>query len=443
MPSSRGQIYIGTIIALGIFFILSQAVVTLVLSAYDLVSYSRARITARHLASERMESVRNLSYLDVGTQGGIPSGSLPQEEDVNKNGLNYHVQTSIIYIDDPFDGSSPIDLSPEDYKRVRIDVSWGGIAASKGNSITLITDASPKGPGYSSGGGVLAITVVNANAYPVAQAKVTIVAQTTPEINLTSYTNDSGQVILPGTPTCNNCYQITVTKEDFSTERTYSNLEVANPTKPHVSVYEGFVSEISFVIDELGTLNISTLNSRDNNFAPLGDQTIRLLGSKIIGTDETDLPVPKYDQELTTNGSGNLEINDFEWDNYQVLLPESLSRTISGTNPLSPFSMLPNSSLNLLISLAPNSPSTYLASFTDSSLNPQATVSATLSSTNPVFDESITAGNPEDPDFGQIFFNNLSDGTYNLSATSSGFVDHSSTVNIPNQSSDQIILIPQ
>jgi hypothetical protein len=77
LPKSlaRGDSLIGIIIALGIFLILSQAVITLALSVYDLISYSRARISARHIALESIEIIRNSPYDQVGTVGGIPRAS--------------------------------------------------------------------------------------------------------------------------------------------------------------------------------------------------------------------------------------------------------------------------------------------------------------------------------------------------------------------------------
>src|SRR5690606_13925038 len=119
--------------------ILIHASFTLVSSLYTLISFNRARISAKHLAQEKMELIRNLPYDEIGTQGGIPSGSLLQNESIQQNGLNFNVKTDIIYIDDPFDDTSPDDLLPTDYKRVRVDVSWGGITPSR-NPIVFVTD---------------------------------------------------------------------------------------------------------------------------------------------------------------------------------------------------------------------------------------------------------------------------------------------------------------
>ena len=59
-----------------IFAILANAIFTLTTLSFRLVSYSRAKIAAQHLAQERLELIRNLAYEEVGTQGGIPTTAL-------------------------------------------------------------------------------------------------------------------------------------------------------------------------------------------------------------------------------------------------------------------------------------------------------------------------------------------------------------------------------
>ena len=273
----------GFLISVAILTILSSALFTLVLTSYELITFTRARVTARHIAQQKMENVRNLPYDTIGTVGGIPTGTLAQIENTVQNGLNYRIKTDIVYVDDPFDNVAPTDLLPTDYKRIRVDVSWEGLAESDINPVTMITDIAPKGLETAEGGGTLSILVFNANAQPVDQAAVTISAtETTPQINLNLMTNQSGRVILPGAPICNSCYQITVTKEGYSSDRTYSTLEVANPLKPRVTVLEGQVSEVSFAIDRLSAINISTLTDRANGFINLPNVEMTLRGNKTI-----------------------------------------------------------------------------------------------------------------------------------------------------------------
>jgi len=438
----RGQSIIGVIIAIGIFVILSQAVATLAFSAYDLISYTRARISARHIALESIEIVRNAPYDDVGTIGGIPTGIFTQEQDVSRNGQNYTIRTRVNYIDDPFDGVSPDDTLPTDYKRVRVDVSWGGVAASNFSEVSVVTDVAPRGIETTAGGGTLSILAFNALGQPVPQAEVLIVANsTTPPVNATYFTSDTGRVTLPGSPICNTCYQITVTKAGMSTDRTYSTTEVENPVKPLVSILEGQLTEVSFAVDTFARLSLTTYGE-EPGFPALPNQIIRIRGEKTIGTNGLDEPVYKFDQEIVTDGSGQLTIEELEWDNYHISLPTDSTVEIAGTNPVSPMSVNPAQEVSLLISLVADSASSLLARFEDGSSLLVASVAAMLED-GVGYEASKSSGVAGVANFGQVFFDGLEDKIYTLTATASGFLELTTDISINGDVSERIILSPE
>lgn len=442
---NSGQSLIGIIIALAIFSILASAILTVVSSSFRFVSFNRARITARHLAQEKIEFIRNLPYDDVGTLGGIPPGSLPQQDNIVRNKLNYLVKTAIVYVDNPFDGTvggTPLDTLGSDYKRVRVEVSWEGLTASRGNPVVLLTDIVPKGIETSEGGGTLSIIVFDSNGDPVPQAALHIVqTQVAPNIDVNFQSADNGRFIFSGIPACVACYEITATKTNFSSERTYSVAEVANPTKPHQTILEGELTEISFQIDLVSTLNIATLMDRENNFAPLPSINFQLRGEKTIGTDASALPVYKYDNNLATDTSGNLALTDIEWDNYHFILVDGSTYDISGSNPFLPINILPDTSNNLSVALTVSSINNLLLSFVDTSDVPIASASATL--TNGSYSETIIAGTDTDPDWAQTFFANLQNVTYTLQATVSGFLDYNASIPVSEDTTEKIILTPQ
>jgi len=436
----RGEIYIGVIIAIGILAILSQAVIALVFSSYNLISFTRARINARHLAGEQMEIIHNLPFSDVGTVGGIPPGILQQEEQVELNGLSYLVKTSVVYMDDPFDGLAPEDTLPNDYKRVRIDVSWGGIAKSGSNTITLVSDIAPKGIETTIGGGTIQIMVFDAQGQPVSGADTHIVADSVdPQVDLTLQTNINGIIVLPGAPICDSCYQITVSREGFSTDRTYSTSEIANPSKPHLTVIEGELTEVSFAIDVVGTMSVSTFGPRDGGFLPLGNQIVRIRGEKIIGTTDTDEPVYKFDEQVVTNSLGTLTIENLEWDNYYAELPSDSTKVISGSNPLSPISALPGEDVNLKLSLDTRTDNSLRIVFTNSGGDPVPDVTADLTGPSD-YDETVVSGLETDPDWGQSFFNSLEAGLYQLNTTAVGYEDFVGEIEVSAEKIEFIIL---
>ena len=104
-----GQIYLDILIALAILMILTHALISLLLTSYELISFTRAKTVAKHLAQEKIELIRNLPYDQIGTVGGIPAGVLSQTEQLTRNAQSYTLNTSIIYIDDPFDNLAPTD----------------------------------------------------------------------------------------------------------------------------------------------------------------------------------------------------------------------------------------------------------------------------------------------------------------------------------------------
>lgn len=435
-----GQSYLDIVITLGILTILTSAVYSLVATTYQTMNFSRARTTARHLAQHKMELIRNLSYSDVGTYEGIPPGILDQSETVFENGLDYTVKTSVVYVDDPFDGQAPADFVPNDYKRARVEVSWGGLAQSRNNPITLISDFAPNGVETTVGGGTLSILVFNSEAEPVGQASVSIsAAGTNPPVNLTLETNSNGRIILPGSPICNSCYQITVTKTGYSTDRTYSISEVANPSKPYVTILEGLVSDVSFSIDRVSTLEINTLGDSEINYTPIPNFSFYLRGNKTIGTDINDEPVYKYRELVASSDVGVYTANNLEWDNYMVELTTDSSLDIAGTNPLLPYSLLPNSTVTLALALTPSSNHNLLVAYLDNSQAPIASVSSLL--TNGLgYEASLSSGLADFPDFGQVFYSDLTNATYLLQATVSGYAPFSGNININGKEKETIIL---
>jgi len=444
--NNQGQMLLSMIIAIAIFSILLHALFTLIASSFDLISFNKTRITARHLAQQRVELIRNLPYDEVATIGGIPNGTLiSQNESVEKNGLKYTLKTDIVFIDDPYDSLAPEDSSPEDYKRVRVEVSWEGLATSRKNPVVLLSDISALTTGNLEGG-TLIIQVSDANGNPVPQADVTIIADSIiPPVNLTQSTDSEGKVTLPGATDCVECYQISVTNEGISgkmsTDKTYSTSEVTNPIKPHASVFSDQVTQLSFAIDTVGDLNITSLNSRENNFAPLGNVSFRLHGNKIIGTDAYAQPVYKFDEILTTDGTGSINISEMEWDVYHVVMPSTTTNDVSATEPLLPLNLPPAGNLNFSFAVSPHSDHGFFLRVIDNSQNLIATASAKLYD-DLGFEETKYTGEMGNPDQGQVLFSNLIEEIYHLTVSVDGFANYTNDYSISGYTQADVVLTP-
>jgi hypothetical protein len=201
--------------AIGIFMVVFVSVYGSFSTGLRSLSQSKHRIAATQLANEKMEIIRNLPYLDVGTQGGIPSGSLLQEETVWKSNQKFKVRTTIRYIDSPLDGQDPNDSNgiSRDFREARVEVIWGSIQWGKG--IILISNIVPDGVENESGGGTLRFNAIDSTGTGVSGADVHITNNATdPNIDIPTQTDSTGSVLLAGMPVENQTYEFSVSKSE-------------------------------------------------------------------------------------------------------------------------------------------------------------------------------------------------------------------------------------
>lgn len=413
-----------------IFFAAIAAIFDVVTS---IVGESRTRTIGTALAAEKMEVVRNLPYTSIGTQGGIPDGVLDQTEIVHINGQDFTVATTILYIDDPFDDQVPVDLIGTDYKRVRISITWGGAFPST-RPVVLTTDVVPDGLETNEGGGTLSIHVIDSNGLPVSNAQVSIEnSSVTPAVDWDITTNTDGTILIPGAEACADCYKISVTKNDYSTDRTYALSEVDNPIKPDATVLEGELTSLTFSIDQTVTINVETRGPRSSNYPPFAGVQFNLRGSEVIGTNALDEPVYKYDKTLATATGGRLTLEDMEPDTYEVTIPAGSTVDFAGSAPISPFLVLPGVDRTLLIVTEPATTNNLLVVIQNLSGDP-VSGAATLISRDLIDEASGTAAIAGDPDNGQLFFKNLVAGTYQVYATQSGYISASGSATVAGDS---------
>jgi len=260
---NSGMSLVEILVGIALLLIVFLGIFGLVRLNLKIVAQSKAKTTATALANQKLELARNLAYNQIGTVGGIPSGVIPETENIERNGILYTVRTTVIYVDDSFDGVFPNDPLAWDYKRIRVRVSWSKFFSGE---INLQTDIAPKGIETTGSGGIISILVFDANGHPVPRADIHIEnSDVFPPIDVSYQTDDQGSIFIPGAPACNDCYKITASKFGYSSERTYKINELvrgtalAFPIKPLLSVIEGELSEISFSIDRASQLAVNTI----------------------------------------------------------------------------------------------------------------------------------------------------------------------------------------
>ncbi len=414
----------------------------IIISLYSLINFtlktiweSKAKITATQLANQKIEIARNLNYADTGTIGGIPAGPIPSTETVWRNNIEYTVDTQVIYVDDPFDGTQggdPDDTLNTDYKKIRVEVSWNYRLHHK--PVLLISNIVPVGLESSVGGGTLKILVYNAYGAPVPQANVTIInTDVEPDINIETVTDSYGYVILPGSTESTEGYEISVNKTGYSTDQTYdSTSELPSPEKPHASVFENQTTNISFSIDLLSNLNLILQNESEIG---LSGVEINARGGKTIGFDAGELPVYKFNQNFTSNFLGQITLNNIEWDSYNFILPQDSVYNISETIPIQPFDVLPNTTTDIVLTLAPQSAQSALIIVKDINNQPLNNAVVHFYTSNPLYDNTLITD-----ESGQVYFTPWIEAISTLDIIKTGFENYSDEFEIDGYHIENIIL---
>ncbi len=433
----HGFTLIETLVASATLVIFFSATALIIQTGIQAIGSARLRGEATRLAQGKLELIRNLTYENVGTVGGIPAGQLPPQETITVDGVDFVVVTSVLYVDDPFDEVSPADLLPTDYKRVKVAVSWSGMFASK-QPLILLTDLAPKGLESAENTGTLSIVVFNAQGKPVSDASVHIEAAVTPAVNMDVTSDDNGKVLIPGAPTCTACYKISASKTGYSSDRTYGVDEIFHPLKPHLSILEGEISEISFAIDATATLVLRITRDAASGYSIFPGAQLIVQGSKEIGRTAADEPVYKVNRAVTAGTGGLVTVSNLEWDNYSLITPTGSSINFAGSWPFVPIGIVPGSTTNVTAIVKAASTHSLLLQLTNEERLPLVSAIAELSRDG--IAASQAAGIEPNGDRSQIFFGELNEASYDLTITSPGYATMSSSVHISGDTLEYFML---
>ncbi|PIZ55909.1 hypothetical protein COY23_03890 [bacterium (Candidatus Torokbacteria) CG_4_10_14_0_2_um_filter_35_8] len=432
-PSKKGFTLVEVLVGIGIFALISTGLFSVFNSAYRSIGISKARRIATHLATEQMEKLKNVSYQNVGTQGGWPSGVALQQETITREGINFTIDIDIRQVDDPYDGQGLDDQNgePWDYSQARIEISWDKFPCFRPTVLT--TFIVPKNIESNPNGGFLSVQVVDSNGNPVPSAIVHIV-NSSEVIDINTRTDNYGFLKYSSLPEGYAAYEMTVTKEEYSESKTYpTTIENPNPDPPHATVLVDQLTETSFAIDKVSTL---TANVQDAEGSPLPNVSLLVRGTKTIGKDNDGNPIYKYNEIHNTNGEGILTLTSMEWDSYIIKPQGESGYDLAESIPSQPVDVLADTSTVVTLKLAPHQENTLLITVKDESTgNPIQGASVRLYKTG--YDEQKISGQS-----GQAFFSPLTIDSYSLEVSFTGYLTSTSSIDILGQTEEGILLTP-
>lgn len=358
----KGFTLIEVVVSASIFLLFALGIYGGLSLVFKIVYQSRLKILETALLSEELEAVRNLPFDNIGIENGVPAGVLSHTKNVTRNGVYFLLTTTVRNVDNSFDGMATgtptVDTSPGDYKLVEMSAICAN--CSQITPVILSTIIAPKNLEGSSANGHLYIQVFDANGLGVPGASVHAVnTARTPNTVIDDVTDNDGWLRIIDTPTGTLSYNITVSKNGYSSDYTVASTEAnPNPIKPPANVVSQTVTELSFSIDKLGSINLHSINPACSVIGGVG---FNLHGTKVLGTDPN---IYKFSKNFTTDGSGSYSFVDQEWDTY-FLYPTSLSYDVVGTIPMLPLNLTPGLKQEFFVVLRPHSANSLLVKVKD------------------------------------------------------------------------------
>jgi hypothetical protein len=356
----NGLTLVETLVGATIFALISISVWQGFTQTLQAVSFLRAKNTVTTLANEMFEVVRNMPYEDVGIVDGLPLGKIPKTQTVNRDGKDFLVTASVVNVDDPFDGvvgGSPNDLSPADNKIVEFLIECDSCFDFKPTAFT--SKVAPRNLEITEDAGALFVQVIDADGDPIQGADVEIQNDDAdPAFVVQETTNNVGMFQLVGAPPGSETYQITATKDGYTTDKTYTAGAPENPVpnKPHSNVSVGQVTQVTFAIDEESSVDF---DFKKNNCSTASGIDFDFYGEKTIGED-----ILKYEKTLVSDGSGDVELDDVEWDTYHLDITDP-TYFLAGSNPFLPLSVSPGAEYELDVVVESQDPNALLVRVID------------------------------------------------------------------------------
>jgi Tfp pilus assembly protein PilE len=440
----KGFSILEVISAVFIFSIVTIAVYGSFSSGLKSIAQSKHRVAATELANEKMEIVRNMNYDDVGTQGGIPSGVLPQNETAWRSNQKFNVHTFIRYVDDSQDGIGQEDANQvtTDYKEVKVEITWPAVKTGQG--VKLVSKFVPNGAESDVGGGTFRLNVLDGSGAGISGVETDVVNNDSdPQVNINTLTDSYGSVLLSGMPPGDRNYEISVSKSGYESVTTLPPYPETpfEPADTHASVIEGQLNAKAIIIDKLASLHIFSKNIQDEAFA---DADFNLAGGRVIGKEAgSGNDVTNYDENHSTGVTGDVSVENLSPGKYTITLNEP-GYTLIGSDVSFPLALEPDQSQDVNLIVASNTENSLIVTVKDSE-TALAVSGASVRVWNGIdFDSTLITGQ-----MGQVYFppntdppTVLNPGDYNLEVTADGYETYSDSVAVSQLTQEQVNLIP-
>lgn len=317
MNSKKGFTLLEILLGLALISIVLTAIFSIIINLNNTLTRARIFLQILSTLQDEIEKIKTFKYEDIGISGGWPPGKLPKSAIINKYGLQIQVNYYVRNIDDPKDGtvtSTPKDFAPADYKLVELVGKCLNCSIDVKEK-SLSTIIAPKTVEAVTNNGSLFIQVINAEGKPVSLANIKVTRLLDPTFTIEDLSGNDGFLRLIDIPPGKNAYAILVTKDGYSSDKTYPPDDPQNPNSilPHQTVETQGLTTVTFQIDKLANADFYFKNCFCQ---PQSYVKFELRGTKLIGSNPD---VIKNDIVTTTDEFGYKNLS-LEWDSYYFYL---------------------------------------------------------------------------------------------------------------------------
>ena len=163
---------------------------------------------------------------------------------------------------------------------------------------------------------------------------------------------------------------------------------------------------------------------------PLSNARFDMRGEKRIGITPV---IYKYDEEgLQSNAQGTLQLQNMEWDNYDITIPASTGYSLAHACAPQPEYLAPGTSQSTYLYLTQ---STNALTIAVSGVSGESVSGATVAISGPSYAATSTTGS-----CGRAFFSNTPAGSYAYRVTAPGYAASSTAVSVSGLKTENVVL---